>query len=74
MFPVEVTSQYPLPLASGMTATADPEHPPMPGHDPSNFALAECEHPTIGCDQEVTVAVFRGHHAHDGCVEAIRQP
>ena len=45
MFPVEVTSQYPFPLASGMTATAEPEQPPMPGQDPAKWASPKAKTP-----------------------------
>ena len=40
-----MTSQYPLPEASGTTATAAPEQPPMPGHDPSNRASPKAKTP-----------------------------
>ena len=68
-----MTTQYPLPLPSGTTATTAPAQPPIPGHEPLELRVAEGEDPSVRGDHEVAEPVCGGDHPHDGRVEAVRQ-
>ena len=69
-----MTTQYPLPVASGMTATAGASQPPICGHEPANRASPKANTPPSESHHEVSAAVGGGDHAHDRGIELAQGP